>query len=472
MSKSIKLYILILILLCISFSSYWFSESPIRIESLPFFILLMILAEAYRVPVFIYGSQEQVKISWSLVVSISVLIGTGISEAIIINVIGAITCSIYPKRLPLIKTLYNIGSYVLSITLAYSIYVNIVNIVPSKISSTLMALFFIPILYLLANWSINIILLKLVTKNKFTTILFDLLGSQLHHFILFAFIGGIQGYFYKENGAESLILTLILIGVLLYSFKKTAENANTRILELEESNRVSKELAAEIDKTLEQFIHTLTATVDARDPYTYGHSLQVSNYALALATELRLPDEEIETIRIAGLLHDIGKISIPESILFKEGRLSEEEYHIMKGHAAIGEEILSDIPKLADVAKLVGMHHERYNGSGYPRNLKGEEFPIGAHILGVSDTLDAIISNRSYKDERTVEDAMREFDRFKGILFHPLVVDALFSLRERLGEEPFKNSARLVENSDYVGKVKSNRGFSTIYKKARLSRVK
>ncbi len=461
----LKIYISLLCFSATALSIYWFVGSTIDMRVLPYFVALIILAEAYKVQLFLYDTKERVSLSWSLVVTISVLVGSGIGEAIIVNLIGGIVCSIYPKRLPIIKIIYNISSYLLTVTLTYTIFRFLVQYDLFFSSGKLFELIYIPIIYLSINFSIGTLLMKILTMKRMKSILADIIGSYYHYYLIFSFIGGIQGYFYKVYGMSSLILTSILIGVVLHSFKKTADIANARIVELDESNRKSNKLAKELDQTLEQFIHTLTATIDARDPYTYGHSLQVSNYAWAIATELKLSEQEIETVRIAGLLHDIGKISIPESILFKEGRLTEEEYSIMKTHASIGEEILSDIPRLDTVSILVGMHHERYDGSGYPRNLLKDEIPIGAHILGVSDTLDAIISNRSYKDERSVDDALKEIKRCYGT-FHPDVINALINLHNKLGDEPFINSAQLVEHSMFEGKLKNSRDFfNKVYNK-------
>lgn len=463
MSKKLKIYIGILFITTILSSLYWFSTSKIDVNILPFFIILMIFAEAYKVPVMLLGSKEHVKISWSLVISISALIGGGIGEAIIVNLIGGLICSVFPKRLPLIKIIYNFSSYGVSIILTYTIFLTLQIYDPILKSNPLLELIYVPILYLVINFSISAFLMKILSNRPLKSILIDFIGPYYHHYILFSFVGGIQGYFYKENGLNSLLLTSVLVGVIIHSFRRTAINANVRITELEESNQKFNSLANELDQTLEQFIQTLTATIDARDPYTYGHSLQVSNYAFALANELELDAEESNKIRIAGLLHDIGKISIPESILFKTGRLTEEEYSIMKTHSEIGKEILSGIPRLSSVATLVGMHHERYNGSGYPNNLKTNQILIGAHILGVADTLDAILSNRSYKDEKNLDEAFNEFKRCRGTTFHPEVVDALFNLRGKLGDEAFCNSAKLVDQSVVTGNTKTNRGFILKY---------
>jgi putative nucleotidyltransferase with HDIG domain len=457
MPRSVKTYVISLFILSVVQSIYWFlSDSP-HAAVLSFLILFVILAEALRVPVIVVNSTEQVKISWSIIISIASLIGLNITDSIILNLVGAIACSFYPRRIPFVKLVYNVSSYVFTVTFTYFLAIQIHKFFPYIDSIPLTELIYIPGLYILINFSINIILLKLLTRKATRDLLADLVNPYLHIYALFGFIGGVAGLLYKLYGPHSLLVTSILVMLIVISFMKTAKSAYQRIQQLEESNQKSADLAKELDRTLEQFIQTLTATVDARDPYTFGHSYQVSTYAFAIASEMGLSEEEVETIRVAGLLHDIGKISIPESILHKEGKLTYEEYEIMKQHAEIGEEILSDIPHLKEVADLVGKHHERFNGAGYPRGLKTQDIPLGAHILGVADTLDAILSNRSYKKEKTVEEAMLEFERCRGNLFHPEVVDALLRLRQTLGDDGFKNSANLIDQKIIVGKVRTNR---------------
>ncbi|HEY2420320.1 MAG TPA: HD-GYP domain-containing protein [Neobacillus sp.] len=457
MPKSVKIYVVTLFILSLGQSIYWFlSDSP-HIGELGFLIIFIILAEALRVPVIVENSKEQVKISWSIIISIASLIGLNITDSIILNLVAAFACSLYPKRLPFIKLVYNISSLVCTATFTYFLSIQFQKFFPFITSIPLAELIYIPGLYLLISFSFNIILLKILTRKDTRDLLTSLVSPYLHIYALFGFVGGISGFFYNLYGPNSLFVTSLLVMLIVISLMKTANNAYQKIQELEDSNKKSADLAKELDSTLEQFIQTLTATVDARDPYTFGHSYQVSNYAFKIASEMGLSEEEAETIRVAGLLHDIGKISIPESIFYKEGKLTYEEYEIMKQHAEIGEEILSDIPRLKEVADLVGKHHERFNGTGYPSRLKTQDIPIGAHILGVADTLDAILSSRSYKKEKTVDEAMEEFERSRGTLFHPEVVDSLLRLRQTLGDDVFTNSANLIDQDIIVGKVRTNR---------------
>jgi len=171
-------------------------------------------------------------------------------------------------------------------------------------------------------------------------------------------------------------------------------------------------------------IRTLAATVDAKDSYTHGHSERVAAYARAIALTLELPQLDVETIELAGLLHDIGKIGIPDAVLQKPGRLDPDERTMIEQHADLGARILSDNPALMPLVPLVRHHHERYDGEGYPSGLLGAEIPLGAAIIGVADTFDTMTTDRPYRRAPGLEEARREIIRCGGHQFDPRVVTA------------------------------------------------
>ncbi len=171
-------------------------------------------------------------------------------------------------------------------------------------------------------------------------------------------------------------------------------------------------------------IRTLAATVDAKDSYTHGHSERVAGYARALAIALNLPQIEVETIELAGLLHDIGKIGIPDAVLQKPGKLAPDERALIEQHTEIGARILADNPALQALVPLVRHHHERWDGKGYPDQLRGEAIPLGAAIICVADTFDTMTTNRPYRQAPGYEQAYLEILRQRGQQFSPRVVEA------------------------------------------------
>ena len=181
------------------------------------------------------------------------------------------------------------------------------------------------------------------------------------------------------------------------------------------------------------FIHTaiaLAAAIDARDPYTHGHTERVTNYCLAIAKELDGVPEVAqyknfrETLQISALLHDVGKIGIPDYILSKNGRLSPEEFEEIKKHSIIGATILHPIKELSDVAREIRHHQECFDGSGYPDGLAGNDIPLIARIIAVADAFDAMTTTRPYRKKKTVEEALQELKAKSGTQFDPLIVSA------------------------------------------------
>jgi putative nucleotidyltransferase with HDIG domain len=175
----------------------------------------------------------------------------------------------------------------------------------------------------------------------------------------------------------------------------------------------------------------LASALDAKDPYTHGHSYRVSRYALLIGEEMGLPDQHLQALEYAALLHDLGKIGIDGEIIAKPGKLSPEEYEMMKTHPAKGAKIIERLRFLKEAADIVKYHHERVDGKGYPDGLKGEEIPLMARILHVCDTFDAMTSSRPYREALSEERTLEELRKYRGTQFDERVVDALLALHER-----------------------------------------
>jgi len=214
--------------------------------------------------------------------------------------------------------------------------------------------------------------------------------------------------------------------------------ANARLIEsLQQKIEEIKDLYLKEHRIFINTAIALAAAIDARDPYTHGHTERVTNYCLSIAEELEgLPEianyrNFRETLQIAALLHDIGKIGIPDHILNKASRLTPEEFEEAKKHSVIGATILTPIKELGDVAKEIRHHQEHYDGSGYPDGIKGSDIPFIARIIGVADAFDAMITNRPYRKKKTVEEALQELKRCSGTQFDPIVVSAFLLAFEK-----------------------------------------
>ena len=182
-------------------------------------------------------------------------------------------------------------------------------------------------------------------------------------------------------------------------------------------------------------IHALAFVIEAKDPYTRGHCEEVSWWAARIASQVGLPETEIQDIELAGIVHDIGKISVPEEVLRKPTVLTEQEFEKMKSHAAWGSKILETL-KERGIARIVRHHHERYDGSGYPDRLQGEEIPLGARILAVAESFHCMVRGSRYKSPCTVSEALTELGRCSGSQHDPRVVTALCEWLASHGEPP------------------------------------
>jgi PAS domain S-box-containing protein len=180
-------------------------------------------------------------------------------------------------------------------------------------------------------------------------------------------------------------------------------------------------------------IQVLTTAVETRDPYTAGHQVRSADLARAIGTEMGLPQDKIDAIRIAGSIHDIGKLSIPAEILSKPNKLSDIEFSLIKEHARKGFEMLKDVESPWPLAEIVHQHHERKDGSGYPRNLKGEAILIEARILAVADVVEAIASHRPYRPGLGIDAALNEIEKNRGIFYDADVADACLRLFREKG---------------------------------------
>ncbi len=224
---------------------------------------------------------------------------------------------------------------------------------------------------------------------------------------------------------------------------ETLENVANQAVSAIENAR----LYENIQKVYLSTIEVLATAIDAKDPYTQGHSRRVTQYSVAIAEELNLTPQEIESIRYAGLLHDVGKIGIKDSIIRKPGRLTDEEYAIIKKHPAIGAKILRPVDFLADKIPGVLHHHEYYDGRGYPEHLTGENIPLAGRIICVADAFDAMTTNRPYRKGLTVKTAVGELQKFSGKQFDPVCVEAFMKAFDR---KLFQYFAKVEDTDDMV----------------------
>ncbi len=227
----------------------------------------------------------------------------------------------------------------------------------------------------------------------------------------------IQGYCEKSDKFDQLLLLI--------------ESGIKAVSQMQLIKKINDELKTTYDKLESAYMETieiLRFTVEAKDAYTRGHSDRVSAYSVLIGEALGLPEEDLKTLKIGGLFHDIGKIGIPDSILLKTTKLDDEEYSEIKNHPAIGAHILSNATIFKDIIPIVKHHHERFDGRGYPGKLKGEEIPYFARIAAVADSFDAMTSKRSYRDSLPMDVVIEEIIKNSGTQFDPEIAKVFLDI--------------------------------------------
>ena len=263
-----------------------------------------------------------------------------------------------------------------------------------------------------------------------------------------------------KMGAYDYIIKPVDLNMLVVSVDKALDKRRLMLENREYQLHLEEKVEAQTEKIRKSFLNSITSlayALEAKDKYTSGHSQTVTEMAVAIAQELGMSEEQVEKTRLAGLLHDIGKIGLRESVLNKPGKLTDEEYRHVMSHCEIGQRILSPVMEDKEILRMIRHHHERYDGTGYPDGLSGEDIPEGARILAVADAYanisgnstkkeklsrgarilavadayDAMTSDRPYRQAMSPQDACAELVRGKGKQFEPVVVDAFLTMMHR-----------------------------------------
>lgn len=227
----------------------------------------------------------------------------------------------------------------------------------------------------------------------------------------------IQGYCEKSDKFDQLLLLI--------------ESGIKSISQMNLIKQINEELSStytELERAYLESIETLRYTVEAKDPYTSGHSNRVAKYSELIGKYLGLSEQDLKNLHIGGLFHDIGKIGIPDSILLKDSSLTTDEYSQIKNHPAIGAHTLCNARIFKDIIPIVKHHHEKYDGTGYPSQLKGNNIPYLARITTIADSFDAMSSKRNYRNELTIESIINEIEKNKGFQFDPQISDIFLDI--------------------------------------------
>src|SRR5271167_350675 len=248
-----------------------------------------------------------------------------------------------------------------------------------------------------------------------------------------------------RNGAYDYLLKPFEREQLLASVRRAVENRRLKAENLayqtklealvSDRTKLLRQALADLERSYDITLEALGDALDLKDAETEGHSKRVTAFTIAIARAMGLPQERVRVIARGAFLHDVGKMAIPDAILRKPGRLSAEEQAIMQQHAQLGYQMLRKIPFLHEAADIVYSHQERYDGSGYPRGLRGDQIPLGARIFAVADTFDAMTSDRPYRAAQSISSARREIEHQSGKQFDPDIVKVFQSIPEHIWQD-------------------------------------
>jgi putative nucleotidyltransferase with HDIG domain len=238
---------------------------------------------------------------------------------------------------------------------------------------------------------------------------------------------------YSFAGLVGVLAVLVPLLMLRFSHAQYITKTKSMVGQLREQNVELEGHSNRIAALNEEILLSLANVIDLRDSYTFGHSQCVSEFAIQIAEDLDLPPDRVGLVRTGSLLHDIGKIGIPDSILYKPGPLTDEEFEIIKQHPVRGAEIVRKNHTLRELVPLIRHHHERFDGRGYPDGLAGREIPIEARILCLADAVQAMGSDRPYRSALCCEDIISEVEKHAGTQFDPQVVASFLKLFNQNG---------------------------------------
>jgi putative nucleotidyltransferase with HDIG domain len=447
-SRWVPVYITGVCIIGIIIAIYALSNIPDKLDGFPFFLVLTAVSQILGVQLF---KKSRSYITFGSALSIACIPLFGLSVAVLLGVMGGLTSILsdfifYKERRPgrapwWQRSAFNAGMFIIANAMAAWVFLaaggtvgnvaQISNVIPIILAGIVDYFFNMALLMGVVGLSTSQDPRKLWKRdhswNAPGSIMADTIG------------GSLIALTFEINIFLPITVFLLIMSLSYFSSRFYVKNMQEHVDELEKAN-------LKLERSQLGLLKTLGTVIDAYDAYTFGHSTQVAVYAEAIAEKMDLKKSEKDLIVKAGLVHDIGKVGVMDAIIGKQGKLTDEEYRLVKRHPDIGAEILGLMEGFEDIVPLVRYHHERWDGSGYPMGLKGEEIPLGARILAVADTVDAMFSDRPYRKSPTYDEVMEEILRCMGTQFDPKVVHAFYAVVQERGPSFFKNSANIVDH--------------------------
>jgi diguanylate cyclase (GGDEF)-like protein/putative nucleotidyltransferase with HDIG domain len=350
------------------------------------------------------------------------------TETLILGAISMVAQCLYPERPRALQLTFNVSAGAISTALAYLVYHH--RLIHHVVNNSPMLLGLSATVYFIANAGTIATVISLAERRRISRILIDCYFWSFPYYLVGAGIAAVIVWLNRSFNWEASLLVLPAVYLIYRSYR-------LYLGKLEDEKRHVEEMANLHLRTIE----ALALAIEAKDHTTHEHLQRVRVYAIEVAKELGVAGAELEALHAASLLHDIGKLAVPEHIISKPGRLSPEEFEKMKIHTLVGAEILERVRFPYPVVPIVRAHHEKWDGSGYPLGLKGAEIPIGARILSAVDYLDALASDRQYRRALPMREVMQKLAAESGKAFDPKVVDVLLKRYENLERLAISKSA-------------------------------
>jgi putative nucleotidyltransferase with HDIG domain len=399
------------------------------LDPVMFVFLLALAGVAQRNPVVLFRSSA-ISVAFAVKIAAYVLFGTGV--ALWANLIVVAVNAVTPTPKPARKVLFNFGQLTLS-TYAAALTYRLVGgeVPPGAVVPTIVAVAFSGAVYFVSSSAMTALVIALTSENRFIDVWNKNFSWMPVNYAATAINGAALALAYQSMGLFGALVFVLPLGIAWYSFKlymSKSREVRARVDELQVTNEKLERTNQRLEESHLSVIGALLGSLQAKDRYTEGHSAATMFHAVAVARKLGLGPDEIAAVQLGALFHDIGKIGIPDGILRKPDQLSEEEWTEMRLHPVIGANLLANVPNLERVRPIVLAHHERYDGTGYPRGLKADDIPLAAQIIAVADAYEAMTSSRPYRAALTHEAAVAELRAVSGTQLNPLVVEVFIKV--------------------------------------------
>jgi diguanylate cyclase (GGDEF)-like protein/putative nucleotidyltransferase with HDIG domain len=406
--------------------------------SLGFFVLMVILTEWLSLD--IYARNTAVSTSAAPILAGALLFGP--PGALLLSLTFAAVAMLKYKS-PVSRFFFNFSNQLIALMSCLIILqlAEVAFTILDPVSQLLLSLAFMGLVYIITTGLISLGM-SLDFEQPAREIWIERYSWLAPYYFAMGLIADALVFSYIYAGLFGTVVVLVPLLLLRLSQAQFIDRTKFMVNELRSKNVALENSAQEIHRLNDSLLDMLAEVVDLRDPHVFGHSKQVAHYAVLIATRLGLPPKQIELVRKAGLLHDIGKLGIAETILFKPDKLDFDEYQQVKEHAQIGAELLRTSNSLNPLIPIIRYHHEYFNGNGYPEGLSGNEIPLEARIIAVADAIEAMASDRPYRQGMTHEEIIDELRQNAGTQFDPMVVNAFVEIARLDGQSVITNAAR------------------------------